>query len=393
MKHGVGKLQCGRRCLKASCSDSGRENAALSIRKKGSGESPLAQEECNLELGIAEYERGMELWEERDVRAMAAFEEAARLGHVQAMCMLGSFIRGTRRDEAMAFAWYRKAAELGHGLAMIEVARGLTLGQGVTRNREAGLGWLERAGAAGLGHRDAMRRLGILLEETEACKSLSWYHKAAELGDLEGMFGLGRLLHQGRGARVDRVEAMIWYRKAASLGHGGAMCNLGGMLREGESGRSMANKLEAWAWYRKAAELGDVLAMHTVGVLLHRGEGVEADKVAAMVWYRKAAEMGQADSMCNIGTLFVRGDGVRKDPSEAMRWYRKAAEQGSGAGMYNVAFLLEKGEGVEADLAEAARWYRKAAEHGCVGGSHGLADDPVWRRDSSGRRYHGFPLC
>ncbi|WP_405980983.1 caspase family protein [Streptomyces sp. NBC_00158] len=96
--------------------------------------------------------------------------------------------------------------------------------------------------AAGLGHADAMARLGLVLEGRTRARlqgelfsdtsdrgveeAMHWYRKAADHGSVFGAFWLGLLYEDRLG---DATEAMKWYETAARGGHEGAGAALAGL--------------------------------------------------------------------------------------------------------------------------------------------------------------------
>jgi TPR repeat protein len=60
---------------------------------------------------------------------------------------------------------------------------------------------------------------GVPANFEEAAK---WYRKAAEQGEADAQFALGRCYEEGKGVLADYEEAMKWYRKAADQGHADA---------------------------------------------------------------------------------------------------------------------------------------------------------------------------
>jgi TPR repeat protein len=64
---------------------------------------------------------------------------------------------------------------------------------------------------------------GVTKDPTEA---VSWYRKAADAGDTQGMNNLGIAYLNGVGAPRDKAEALRWYRKAADLGDDRAKASL-----------------------------------------------------------------------------------------------------------------------------------------------------------------------
>jgi uncharacterized protein len=159
--------------------------------------------------------------------------------------------------------------------------------------------------------------------------------------------------------RAKRYEiALTWYRKAADLGEAMAINNIGGLYRDGNG--VIQNYRHAMMWYRRAADLGDASAVNNIGVLYEGGKGIEQDYREALAWYNKAADLGVAIAMYNIAGLYKNGRGVTQDYREAIVWYRKAADLDEASAMYDLGYLYDGGRHVEADFIVAAEWFYKA---------------------------------
>ncbi|MGW4371536.1 tetratricopeptide repeat protein, partial [Nocardia takedensis] len=242
-------------------------------------------------------------------------------------------VAGHLRDNTpAATTLFRKAAEAGHGGAMINL--GVLLEQrGDLVEAES---WYRIAADAG--HAGAMNNLALLLEQRgDLVEAESWYRIAAEIGDSEAMVSLGVLLER----RGDVVEAESWWRKAVEAGNSRAMNNLAILLkRRGDLG-------QAESWYCKAADAGHAGAMNNLAVLLER----RGDLVEAESWWRKAIEAGDSGAMDSLAVLLER----RGDLVEAESWWRKSIEAGDSGAMDSLAVLLER----RGDLVEAESWWRK----------------------------------
>jgi TPR repeat protein len=68
--------------------------------------------------------------------------------------------------------------------------------------------------------------------EKDYNQAVTWYRKAADAGDRDGMYYLGVMYENGRGVNQDQQQALMWYRKSAKLGLGDAENTL---TRLGES--------------------------------------------------------------------------------------------------------------------------------------------------------------
>lgn len=94
--------------------------------------------------------------------------------------------------------------------------------------------------------------------------SLRWFQKAAQQGDADAQFNLGRIHGKATGsvygkqraASRDDITAAFWYRKAAEQNYGPAQFNLGQMYAEGSPSfpRDLA---QAYFWTQLAAANGD----------------------------------------------------------------------------------------------------------------------------------------
>lgn len=79
---------------------------------------------------------------------------------------------------------------------------------------------------------------------------------AAQKGDAEAQYQLGRSYCCGNGAGYDDALARQWFCKAALQGHGGAQYQLGRMLGDRMDSHSTPSKrqylIEAYMWYSLA---------------------------------------------------------------------------------------------------------------------------------------------
>ena len=149
---------------------------------------------------------------------------------------------------------------------------------------------------------------------------------AAERGDIDAQFTLGKCYNNGEGVKQDYTQAVYWYRKAAGQGHAEAQLDL--------------------------------------GACYYLGDGVKQDYIQAVYWLRKAAEQGNADAQNNLGNCYYNGHGVKQNYKQAAYWYQKAAEQGHETAQSHLDAYYNKGSSAEQDDTQAVYGCRKAAEQG-----------------------------
>jgi TPR repeat protein len=95
--------------------------------------------------------------------------------------------QGTARDPVQAAAWYRKAADLGQAVAMVNLGFLYDKGQGVS---------------------------------ADLTQAVTWYRKAADLGNVTAMLNLSVMENRGRGVPRNVVEAYKWLILAAARSSG-----------------------------------------------------------------------------------------------------------------------------------------------------------------------------
>lgn len=111
--------------------------------------------------------------------------------------------------------------------------------------------------ASNAGHTKAQVLLAEILDRSEFDEdAAALYRKAAELGDADGMFGLGAMTAAGEGVKKDLGEARRWIQKAAEMGHKQAISVMAQAYLKGELGLTEAERASpaAFQWVKLAAE-------------------------------------------------------------------------------------------------------------------------------------------
>lgn len=130
---------------------------------------------------------------------------------------------------------------------------------------------------------------------------------AAEGGDVAAQLELG--LKYSIGSITDWKEAVKWFGEAAEKGNAEAQYNLGKMIIENRGARKEGTV--AVKWLNKAAEQGNADAQLLLGHIYNgdygpdfdEGTEVTPDPAAAKMWYGKAAENGNANAQEALDNL------------------------------------------------------------------------------------------
>lgn len=305
---------------------------------------------------------------------------------------------------ADAARYYAAAESGGYAMAALNLGWAYAQGRGVPQNREWAIEFFNRAMWAGapntraaiatvymdatppdyvnakwwyenaveheepLGYSGLARMydlaLGVAADRT---KGAELARKAADLGDVDGMFWTGRHFKDGQGVAADPAAACWWFDKAAREGYAYAQLEDGRCFYTGAGGSR--NHESAFYWLIRAARAGLPQAQELVGDMYAGGEGVAADQAQAVAWYRKAAEQDDAYGMMQLGSHLRDGRGAAWSEAEAMQWFEKAAQKGyapaqSSLGQgYLIGLGRDAGQGRQ-DYQQAAYWFDLAAKQG-----------------------------
>lgn len=233
------------------------------------------------------------------------------------------------------------------------------------------------------GYADAMFYLadcyskGSLGLNPDAKEAFGLYQSAGKVGHAEGSYRTALCCElgpdQGGGTRLDPEKAVLWYRRAAQLGNIDGMFKLGVILSEGLLGANRAIR-EGEAWFKSAAERADKdhpYALHKLA-LMYDPQNVDPairsqiapDPLQARNLFQKAARLGLKTSQSRLGYAYEYGElGLPIEPRSSIAWYSKAAAQGDHTAELALSgWYLTGSDGIlERSDQEAYLWARKAA--------------------------------
>ena len=214
------------------------------------------------------------------------------------------------------------------------------------------------------------------------------YERAAQTGDAEAEFQLGRAYLRGQGVDKDPEKALDWMKKAASHGHADGLGAMGYFYAMGV----VVPKDDAAAaeWFRKGAEKGSAKAQLNFGLALAKGKGVEANPSEGLKWIDKAVEQELPEAIYAAGETYYWGQfGRAVDYGMALPMFERAALKGNIDAQNNLGVMFQQGLGTARDINKAIIWFRKAAERGSAKGQSNLGHaigvetkDPEKRREA-----------
>jgi hypothetical protein len=139
---------------------------------------------------------------------------------------------------------------------------------------------LRKAGEAG--HAEAFSMLGFIHDAAEQdVEAVAYYQRAVDLGSLEGMMGLGKMLAAGEGIPMDTAAALKLYLRAADAGFGDAIRVMAQIHIRGDMGVDK-NSEDARKWISLAAEQNWIVAVEALEAAYRTGDfGLQPDVTKA----------------------------------------------------------------------------------------------------------------
>lgn len=155
--------------------------------------------------------------------ALHLLKRAAELDCAEALYALGDWHhigRAVEQDDELAFSYALRAAQLGHGPAMQDLAFHYEEGLGCEESIDEALHWYEKA--ADHGQPEAAHHVACILEDQRQCYDptiVEWYRRSADAGYAAAQFSMGYFYEWGYVVELDTKVAEEWYRLAAAQGY------------------------------------------------------------------------------------------------------------------------------------------------------------------------------
>lgn len=205
----------------------------------------------------------------------------------------------------------------------------------------------------------------IYLEKKMYEDAFSWYKRAANLGNADGINGLGYCYLYGKGVEVDSARAKELFHEAANQGSGLALMNLGLVFYKDR-------KLE---YLIEASNLGEINAIYALGQHYMNmqysssiNNACNRDTCKAFEYFFRAAKKGHAKSQYEIGLFYESGiDPCIRNTEKAADWFSKSAEQGYPLALFALGRIYANGvDDCTPDYVTAYSYFVRAADMGIV---------------------------
>lgn len=305
------------------------------------------------------------------------------------------------------------AAEKGNETAQLLYGRCWEMGMGLHQDLDSAYYWYKRAYDMGseLAEQHAVKCLRLCFENnvfpedaesflrscanrrnTKAMISLAYYHRfynpvgrdfaealryyrmAAESGDSEAQYLLGRFLIMKNLLKRERNLVIRWWDESLEKGLDAAT------VEDFDEEGHKNERAEAMKYLSCASEEGSCEALLLLSSMYHRGLLVLADPVKSVQLLMRAAEMDDFGAQGLLGVIFLEGIGVEKDEQKGIQYLELASEANNSFAQWNLALALIEGQGTLVNRPRAKALLERAAE-GC------FAQDRLWSEDGFSERF------
>lgn len=306
--------------------------------------------------------------------ALDRLQADAAAGDAEAQFQLGVRYRdgdGVPQDRGYAVGWWRQAAEQGHLLADVEVAKLYSCGQCAhwpvswSRTSEYYRQKAEAGDAEFMRLVAACYRNGRGIEYSPE-KALYWYTKSYEATG-HGAYSVGEMYYGHHGLPRDDAKALYWVEKGAQEGYYYSQVDLAKMYLAGRG--TTSNPKAAAYWAHRAAEgagavIGDGLAQALLARMYYEGLGVEKDTANSVALCRKSMELGNGEAAELLDRILGYTTETKHQPAQTFEGLLKAAEAGEISAQYQIGRWFFMGQGTRRDGKRGIYWTQKAAQGG-----------------------------
>ena len=326
-----------------------------------------------------------------ELKALAGYGETHAM-HELADCFFKGF--GCPPSDESGMKWLEEGARNGHALAMKELVRRYSVGDGCQIDLDMAGIWDRKHEKLGIGAVDAVsaknRNLAVHKStsrrkiydpfsdsEVELTVSLPEFDRflllRTERNDPNAMVDLAHQIYRWaneiNGAAEQKqglIYAGHWFHRAAKFANGEAMRMLGKMClnfsNDGVNDGNESFEDMAENWFQDAAEADDPEGMFEYSQMCMDDELKESE---CEEWMDKAASQNFVGALNWKGERQLSGKKPYiKNELEACECFKRSAKQDSPEGMLRFGMCLRHGRGTVAKPREAFEWFEKAQKLG-----------------------------
>lgn len=229
--------------------------------------------------------------------------------------------------EALQHLKYAVKAEHPEGLYLYGLC--WMRGQGVKKNPQEGVRFLERAALRGhaLAQRDLAKAYQIGAGvAADAAKAVYWWRLGAGNQDAFCAYQVGLAYYRGEGVELDYEQAQKWLTQAAQKGVIEAQKTLCQLHLDRAYEKRDAREVRRWM--KEVALSGDAQAQFKMGIYAWSGFGGPVNSREAIRWLIHASASGSVDATYMLAGFFQTGNALPLNRLSAWYLYERMYERG-----------------------------------------------------------------
>lgn len=190
------------------------------------------------------------------------------------------------------------------------LGRMLELGLGVETDKAASVKIFKQSAADGFAA--ALNRVALMHYRGEESvsqdyqKAAEYFEIAAEMGDANALFNLGKLYFLGQGVPENTDRALTLFRQAAHKDHVLALNTLGALYREGA--RSQTDLNLARQFFARSAAYGNAVGLYETGRFTLASAETAEDQITAHMYFNLAVARAHPDAIRALSDLTAAMD-------------------------------------------------------------------------------------
>lgn len=327
--------------------------------------------------GCAEDEEEAQRWFRDALEAfMTAEQTADKKGYLRyRIGKCHAYGHGAEQNYEESARWFRQAVDENNPFAAYSLGGQYLRGQGVEQSdTEAYSLFYMAATHEKQPNAYAQYQLGKMYRdgtgtEVNPEEARLWYARSyagflameETMADDRLYYRLGYMNMTGTGTEVDLEQARYYFEKAAELGNADALYGLGKLYLKPEF--PDYDPVKAVEYLDRSAAKGNAFAKYQLGKLLCQGELVEKDIARGLPLLEELAQNGVTFASYIAGKVYLKEEGWQ-DIKKAILYFRQAAEDGNSFAEYQLGRIYYFGYGVRADQEKGMEYLKESAAHG-----------------------------
>lgn len=327
--------------------------------------------------GCKEDEEEAQRWLRDALEAfMTAEQTAEKKGYLRyRIGKCHAYGHGTEQNYEVSARWFRQAVDENNPFAAYSLGGQYLRGQGVEQSDTETYSLFYMAAT----HEKqpnayAQYQLGKMYRdgtgtEVNLEESKLWFSRAyigflameESMADDRLYYRLGSMNMTGTGTKVDLEQARYYFEKAAELGNADALYGLGKLYLKPEF--PAYDPAKAVEYLERSAVKGNAFAKYQLGKLLCQGELVHKDIARGLPLLEELAQNGVTFASYIAGKVYLREEGWQ-DIKKAILYFRQAAEDGNSFAEYQLGRIYYFGNGVRVDREKGLEFLKESVAHG-----------------------------